>query len=82
MWSASVRDPDATPPNVAAIYSASSIAHLEELHNSGIAGIAADCSEEDLRIYEESVHYLLYQRYHPRFRISAKGKCGVLSRLP
>ncbi|HXP87358.1 MAG TPA: sigma 54-interacting transcriptional regulator [Bryobacteraceae bacterium] len=72
VWSASVSDPDATPPNVAAIY-AKLNARIEDLH-ARIGG-AADCGEEDLRIYEESVQYLLYQRYHPSF-VSAKGKWG------
>jgi DNA-binding NtrC family response regulator len=70
VWSASVSDPDATPPNVAAIYSKLN-ARIEELHAR--IGAAVDSSDEDLRIYEESVHYLLYQRYHAQF-VSAQGK--------
>jgi DNA-binding NtrC family response regulator len=70
VWSASVSDPDATPPNVAAIYTKLN-QQIEALHGR-IVG-AVDCSEEELRIYEESVHYLLYQRYHADF-VSAKGK--------
>src|SRR5580700_2610783 len=57
VWSASVSDPDATRPNVISIYKRLS-SRIEEFR----ARIeeAAGCSEEDLRIYEESVHYLLY----------------------
>src|SRR5579871_4291033 len=53
VWSASVSDPDATRPNVISIY---------KKLNSSIEGFreridkAAECNEEDLRIYEESVH--------------------------
>jgi DNA-binding NtrC family response regulator len=72
VWSASVSDPDATPPNVVAIYSTLD-RRIDELHKT--LANAADCAEEDFRIYEESVHYLLYQRYHPRF-VSVRGKCG------
>src|SRR5579863_3344572 len=73
VWSASVSDPDATPPNVISIYS-SLQPRIEELHTRVAA--APDLSEEDLRIYEESVHYLLYQRYHANFVSggSARGK--------
>src|SRR5580698_699201 len=64
VWSASVSAPDAPPPNVAAIYLKLS-ARIQDLHARILA--STDCSEEDFRIYEESVHYLLYQRYHPHF---------------
>ena len=70
VMSASVSDPDATPPNVAAIYRKLN-ARLDAIH-TGLAETRG-VSDEDLKIYEESVHYLLYQRYHPHF-ISARGK--------
>ncbi len=62
VWSLSVSDPDATPPNVAAIYSKLN-ARIDRLH-SELAG-ASDVTEHEFAIYEESVHYLLYERYYP-----------------
>ena len=70
VWSASVTHPEATPPNVASIY-AKLGEHIEELH-ARLAD-ASDVSAEELTIYEESVHYLLYERYHGDF-VSAQGK--------
>jgi len=64
VWSASVTDPDATPPNVNAIYKKLS-ERIEDLHARLVA--APEVREEEFAIFEESVHYLLYQRYHPAF---------------
>jgi DNA-binding NtrC family response regulator len=70
VWSVSVANPDATPPNVTAIYR-----KLNERIDQWRAAVAAarDTDAEELRIYEESVHYLLYQRYYGDFG-SARGK--------
>jgi transcriptional regulator with AAA-type ATPase domain len=70
VWSASVSDPDTEPPNVASIYK-----KLTRLMEALPARLAAgpDVSEGELSAYEESVHYLLYQRYHAHF-VAAQGK--------
>ena len=70
VWSASVTDPDAEPPNVTAIYK--KLSAMMELLPARLAA-APDLGDEELAAYEESVHYLLYQRYHPRF-VAAQGK--------
>jgi len=70
VWSASVSDPEATPPNVAAIY-AKLNARLDELHSR--LAEASDVDADEFAIYEESVHYLLYERYHGDF-VAARGK--------
>ncbi len=64
VWSVSVADPHATPPNVTAIYRKLS-ARIETLRDTLAA--ARDVHEDELAIYEESVHYLLYQRYYSDF---------------
>src|SRR5581483_11082991 len=70
VWSASVSDPDAEPPNVTAIYK-----KLNPLMEGLPARLnaAPDLRDEDVTLYEESVHYLLYQRYHANF-VAAHGK--------
>jgi DNA-binding NtrC family response regulator len=50
---------------------------IDELHTR--IGAAPDCSDEDWRIYEESVHYLLYQRYHPGFVLAGGVSAGGAS---
>jgi transcriptional regulator with AAA-type ATPase domain len=70
VWSASVSDPDAEPPNVASIYK--KLNRLMETLPARLAS-APDVSQEELVAYEESVHYLLYQRYHAHF-VAARGK--------
>ncbi len=70
VWSASVTDPDATPPNVVAIYRSLN-ERIERLHAHLV--VAPEVGEADFAIYEESVHYLLYQRYHPHF-VAAQGQ--------
>src|SRR5580704_15137032 len=64
VWSASVSDPDAESPNVTAIYK--KLGALMEVLPAQLAA-AAGAREEELSAYEESVHYLLYERYHSRF---------------
>ena len=70
VWSASVSNPDAEPPNVTAIYKKLT-ASMEVL--PGRLAAASHIGDDELTAYEESVHYFLYQRYHQRF-VSAKGK--------
>ena len=72
VWSASVSNPDATPPNVVSIYGKLN-RRIAEFHAR--LAKAPDVSEEELTAYEESVHYLLYQRYHAAF-VAAQGKWG------
>src|SRR5579863_332262 len=64
VWSVSISKPDVTPPNATAIYRKLNdrIDTLRETLAS-----ASDPGPEDLAIYEESVHYLLYQRYYSDF---------------
>src|SRR5215467_8011776 len=64
VWSVSVVNPDATPPNVTAIYSKLN-ERIERFRD--VIAAASNPAAEDLRIYEESVHYLIYQRYHEAF---------------
>ena len=70
VWSASVSDPEATPPNLTAIYA--KVNGRIEVFQSRLEE-TADVSERDWTIYEECVHYLLYQRYHAKF-LAANGK--------
>src|ERR1700757_4189266 len=64
VWSASVGDPNADSPNVLAIHK--KLASLMEVLPGKLAA-AADVSDDELAAYDESVHYLLYQRYHSQF---------------
>jgi transcriptional regulator with AAA-type ATPase domain len=70
VWSASVSNPDAEPPNEAALYK-----KLNALMEVLLARLAAasDVRDEELAAFEESVHYMLYQRYHAQF-VAARGK--------
>ena len=70
VWRAQAADPEATRPNVGAIQRKLERAVPEV--QGRLAG-SADVSEEEFRVYEESVHYLLYQRYYPRFTGDAGG---------
>jgi transcriptional regulator with AAA-type ATPase domain len=64
VWSVSVTAPHATPPNVTAIYRKLNdrIADARDAISA-----ASDVSTEDLAVYEETVHYFLYQRYYSAF---------------
>jgi transcriptional regulator with AAA-type ATPase domain len=70
VWSASVSDPDADPPNEAAIRR--KLTAVMEALPARLAA-APDVREDELVAYEESVHYFLYQRYHAQF-VAAPGK--------
>ena len=70
VWSASVSDPDAESPNVTSIYK--KLTALMESLPARLAE-ASEVRDEELTAYEESVHYLLYQRYRPQF-VAARGK--------
>jgi transcriptional regulator with AAA-type ATPase domain len=69
VWSASVSDPDTEPPNVAAIHK--KLGPLMEELPARLAA-ATDVAQDQLVVYEECAHYLLYQRYHPQF-VAARG---------
>jgi transcriptional regulator with AAA-type ATPase domain len=70
VWSASVSDPDTEPPNVISIHK--KLSALMEVLPARLAA-ASDVGDDDLAAYDESVHYLLYQRYHRQF-VEAQGK--------
>jgi DNA-binding NtrC family response regulator len=70
VWSASVSDPDAEPPNVTSIYRKLS-ALMETLPAQLTA--ASEVREDELAAYEDSTHYFLYQRYYSRF-VASQGK--------
>ncbi len=63
-WSASAADPDAARPNVALIY-----ARLETMIDALRVHLqaAADIHPAEIAVYQECVHYLLYQRYYSQF---------------
>jgi transcriptional regulator with AAA-type ATPase domain len=70
VWSVSVTDPEAESPNVTAIYK--KLTALMEVLPARLAA-APDLRDDELAAYEESVHYLLYERYRPHF-VAAQGK--------
>jgi hypothetical protein len=70
VWSASVSNPDAEPPNEAALYK--KLNALMEVLPARLAA-ASDVRDDELAAFEESVHYMLYQRYHAQF-VAARGK--------
>src|SRR5579862_2588394 len=70
VWSAEVSDPDAKRPNV--ILLNAKVAEVVERSHERLSQ-ASEIRDDDLTIYEESVHYLLYHRYWPQF-IAAQGK--------
>jgi transcriptional regulator with AAA-type ATPase domain len=64
VWSASVNNPDAISPNVERVH-----AKLEPLVDRVRSRLEAglEASSDDLAIYEDGAHYLMYQQYHPDF---------------
>jgi hypothetical protein len=68
VWSASVSDPDAPGANVVRLH-----ARLSPLIENIARRIktAPSVSPEELAVYEDNVHYLLYQRYYSDF-VSAR----------
>src|SRR5262249_27456222 len=70
VWSASVTDPDATRANVGLLHRKLET-YVGAIH-SRLAS-ASDAHFDEWAIYEESVHYLLYQRFYRRF-VAAQGK--------
>ncbi len=70
VWSASVTDPDTPAPNALRIRE-----KLETVMGSLPARFAAnsEIAAEELVVYQESVHYLLYERYYRQF-ISAQNR--------
>jgi transcriptional regulator with AAA-type ATPase domain len=72
VWSVSVIDPETPRPNLVAIHR--KLGPVLETVREQFSS-ASELDEEDLRIYEESVHYFLYGRYDKQFR-SATVKCS------
>ena len=70
IWSVSVSDPDTTRPNVIRLHQ--KLPGVIEKIKARLDAAPAITAEE-LVVYEESVHCLLYQRYYGRF-VSAQGK--------
>jgi transcriptional regulator with AAA-type ATPase domain len=68
VWSASVSEPDAPSPNVARLHAR--LCPLIEGIGKRIKSTPA-ANPEELAIYQDNVHYLLYQRYYSDF-ISSK----------
>jgi len=64
IWSASVSDPDAARPNVVKLRERlpGAVEEAREKFSS-----SADVSTQELAIYEECVHGMLYQRYYSSF---------------
>jgi transcriptional regulator with AAA-type ATPase domain len=64
VWSASVANPDVIRPNVLRISE-----KLEPLVNAVRERLSrtVDVNTDELNIYEGCVHYLLYQKFYPRF---------------
>ena len=75
VWSASVSDPDSTRANVTLLHR-----KLEDRMEAlqSVLAAASDPQLDEWSIYEESVHYLLYQRYYLRF-VAARGKWNFYS---
>ena len=72
VWSISVADPDSDLPNILRIQEKLE-ALIESLHPR--LASSENLSDDDLAIYEESVHSLLYQRYYAKLR-DANGRFG------
>ncbi len=72
VWSVSVADPEADLPNIVRIQEKLGIL-IESLHGrlAAASHTGGDLQAEDLAIYEDSVHALLYQRYYANFREAA-----------
>jgi transcriptional regulator with AAA-type ATPase domain len=64
VWSASVADPEAVPPNLSRLR-----ARLEPVVERVRSRIDADgeAHAEELAIYEDSAQYLVFERYYPDF---------------
>ena len=64
VWSASVTEPEAIPPNLMRLRAR--LAPVVEKVRSRIAA-NADAHPDELAIYEDSAQYLVYERYYPDF---------------
>ncbi|MES1261613.1 MAG: sigma 54-interacting transcriptional regulator [Acidobacteriota bacterium] len=80
IWSASVEDPDAPSPNVGRLH-AKLGPLLERIR--GRMEKPGHIPPNELAIYEDSVHHLLYQRYYSEFTASsgAGGACHFYERF-
>lgn len=70
IWSVSVSDPDSSRPNVARLHRKLP-GVIESMHARLSA--APQVNAQELAVYEESVHCVLYQRYYAQF-VAARGK--------
>src|SRR5271165_1388964 len=61
VWSANVEDPDQPSANVQRLYARLGPV-LDEVRERVLQG--GDVSDADFAVYEESVQYFLYERYH------------------
>ena len=64
VWSASVTEPEAVPPNLARLRA--KLGPVVERVRSRIAA-SADARPEELAIYEDCAQYLVFERYYPDF---------------
>lgn len=64
VWSADVRDPDATPPNLARLRAR--LGPVVENVRERLAA-APEAQADELTIYEDSAQYFLFERYYPEF---------------
>jgi DNA-binding NtrC family response regulator len=64
VWSASVTNPEAVPPNLVRLRAR--LSPVVEKVRSRIAA-NADAHPDELAIYEDSAQYLVYERYYPDF---------------
>src|SRR5207248_756523 len=71
IWSASVADPAAPSPNVARLHTR--LGPMIETVQARLEN-TPDAAPQDLAIYEECVHHLLYQRYYKDFTASSYGR--------
>jgi len=74
VWSASIGDPEASNPNVDLLHTR--LAPLiEKIRARAWPGADHGMDKDELAIYEECVHHLLYLRYYPQF-VAAGERAG------
>jgi len=70
IWSVSVSDPDSSRPNVVRLHR--KLPGVIEAMHARLSA-APQVHPEEVAVYEESVHCILYQRYYAQF-VAARGK--------
>ncbi len=73
VWSASIGDPEASNPNVDLLHARLGPL-IEKIRARPRPAVEPDPNSEELAIYEECIHHLLYLRYYPQF--VAAGESG------